>query len=63
MAILKAKDARKMSKKDLDQKISELRFEIVKGGVTANKTNAKSKELRRTLARCITISKSMEAKK
>ena len=60
MAILKAKDARKMSKKDLDEKMKELRFEIVRAAVTANKQNAKTKELKRTLSRCINISKTLK---
>lgn len=60
MAILRAKDARKMSKKDITDKIKEIRFEIVRAAVTANKQNAKTKELKRTLSRLITISKSLK---
>lgn len=60
MAILKAKDARKLSKQELADKIKELRFEIVRAAVTANKQNAKTKELKRTLSRCINISKTLK---
>jgi len=60
MAILKTKDIRKMSKKELEEKMKELRFELVKAGVTANKANAKTKELKRAISRCITVNKSFK---
>lgn len=58
MALLRAKDAKKMSKKDLTDKIQELKFELVRANVTANKNNAKTKLIKRTLARCITLNNS-----
>ncbi|MCU0641959.1 MAG: 50S ribosomal protein L29 [archaeon] len=58
MAILKIKDIKKMNSKDIDGKIAELRMQLVRAGVTANKATAKTKEIKRTLARLITVSKS-----
>lgn len=58
MAILKAKDISKMAEKDREEKLKDLRLELVKAKVTANKANAKPKEIKRTIARLITFSKS-----
>ncbi len=58
MAILKSKEISKMNKKDRESKLKDLRFEIVRAGVTANKASAKTKEIKRTIARLITFSKS-----
>ena len=60
MAILRVKDIRKMNPKDLKEKIKELKFELVRAAVTANKQNAKTKELKRAISRCITISKMLK---
>lgn len=60
MALLRAKDAKKMNKKELEDKIQDLKFEIVRANVTANKNNAKTKLLKRTLARCITFKNLMK---
>jgi len=58
MAILKAKEVRKMNTKDREARLKDLRLELVKANVTANKTNAKTKEIKRAIARLITINKS-----
>ena len=66
MAILKAKEVSKMSRKDRDDKLKELRMELVRANVTANKTNAKTKEIKRAISRLITfnnISKERELNK
>lgn len=66
MAILRAKDVAKMSKKDRDEKLKELKMELIKANVTANKTNAKTKEIKKAISRLITInnlSKDKELKK
>jgi len=60
MAILKSKDARKMRKEELEEKLKDLKFELTKAAVTANKSGAKTKEIRKTIARIITISKAKE---
>jgi ribosomal protein L29 len=58
MALLKNKDIAKMDAKEKESKLKELRFELVKSGVTANKANAKTKEIKRAISRLITFNKS-----
>lgn len=60
MAILKSKDVQKMNEKEMKDKLIELKMELVRAGVTANKTNAKTKELKRAVSRILTA---MNAKK
>lgn len=60
MAIIRAKDARKLSAKEIDSKIEELRKEILKlrSQVSAGATPenpGKLKEIKRTIARLIFI--------
>ena len=59
MALLRAKDIAKMTPKEREEKLAELRFESVKAGVTANKSNAKTKEIKRAISRLITFNKSV----
>ena len=64
MAILRAKDAKNMSHKERNEKLQELRFSLIRGKVTANKANAKTKETRKSIARLLTFNRtSMEVKK
>ncbi len=65
MAILRAKDVAKMAKEERTNKIKELKLELIKANVTANKTNAKTKEIKRAISRLITFntSKKEELKK
>ncbi len=58
MALLKVSDIVKMSKSEKESKIKDLRLELVKANVTANKTNAKTKEIKRAISRLITLNKS-----
>jgi len=55
MAILKAKDIAKMNQKDIEEKIKELRIELIKARV-AGKKGGKSnlREIKRTIARLLT---------
>lgn len=56
MAILKSKDIAKMYKKEQEDKLKELRLELIKANVAANKTGKiKIKEIKRTIARLLTI--------
>jgi ribosomal protein L29 len=57
MAVLKMKEIQGMPAEERKKKIAELRLELVKANVTANKTNAKTKELKRALARLLTVQK------
>lgn len=62
MVILRAKDVAKMDEKTRKDKLKSLKMELVKANVTANKTNAKNKEIKRAIARLLTI-ESMAKKK
>lgn len=56
MTILKIKDIKAMPKEERSKKLNELKMELVKSAVTANKTNAKTKEIKRAISRLFTIS-------
>ena len=58
MALLRYKDIEKMANKERTSKLEELRLEIIKANVTANRTNAKTKEIKRAISRLITFNKS-----
>ena len=60
MAILKAKEIEKMSDKERESKLTDLKMELVKANVTAHKTNAKTKEIKRAIARIITFNTSQK---
>jgi ribosomal protein L29 len=65
MALLKAKDVAKMNAKDRESKLADLKMELVKAGVVANKQKAKTKEIKRAIARILTfnnVEKSKELK-
>ena len=57
MAILKAKEIANMDKKSREEKLRELKMELIKANVTAHKTNAKTKEIKRAISRILTIIK------
>ena len=60
MTIIKAKESSKISQKEREEKLKELKLELVKANVTANKSNAKTKEIKRAISRLLTFSKSQE---
>lgn len=56
MAILKSKDIKKMSDKEKENKLNELRLELIKANVAANKTGKiKIREIKRTIAKFLTL--------
>ena len=57
MTILKVKDIVKMDKKSRESKLKDLKMELIKANVTANKTNAKTKEIKKAIARLMTYKK------
>ena len=58
MAILKAKDISRMSKKEIEEKIKELKMELIKDKVNSSKGGKlKTKEIKRTVARLLTINR------
>ena len=62
MAKLKFKDISKMSDKEKEEKIKELKLELAKANVTANRASSNTKELKRALARLHTMEKSSRDK-
>ncbi len=57
MAVLRTKDARKLSPTERNQRLKDLKFELSKANVTANRTNAKTKEIKKAIARILTVRK------
>ena len=54
MALLRYNIITKMSDKEKQEKLKELKMELVKAGVTAHRTNAKTREIKRAIARIYT---------
>ena len=58
MAKIKARDIRKMTKEERKEKLEELNMELIKSRVAASKSgNSKVREIKRLIARIITINK------
>jgi len=55
MALIRNSDIVKMNEKERADKLKELKLELIKAHVTANKTNAKTREIKRTIARLLTL--------
>jgi ribosomal protein L29 len=56
MAILRSKEISKMSEKDKEEKLKELKLELIKANVAANKTGKiKISEIKRTIAKILTL--------
>jgi len=55
MALIRNSDIVKMNEKERADKLKELKLELIKANVTANKTNAKTREIKRTIARLLTL--------
>lgn len=65
MAIVKAKDAAKMDIKSRNERLNELRLELMKSQVGAQKSAGKTKEIKRAIARLKTFNsaKKLEEKR
>ena len=57
MAILRTKEIRNMNEKTRESKLKDLRMELIKANVAANRTNAKTKEIKRAISRILTLMK------
>ncbi|HLC31241.1 MAG TPA: hypothetical protein VJK51_01100 [Candidatus Nanoarchaeia archaeon] len=57
MALLRMKDARSLSLEGRRTKMQELKMELIRASVTANKASAKTKELKRAVARLSTLNR------
>ncbi len=62
MAVLKMKDVRSMDSKGRMEKLNELRMELIRSNVTANKSKSRTKEIKKAIARILSIS-TQQAKK
>ena len=62
MAILRYNDIQKMNDNDRASKLKDLKIELIKSQVTANKTNAKTREIKRAIARILTNQAQAQAK-
>jgi ribosomal protein L29 len=59
MAILKIDDIRKMSKSEREKKSKELKIELIKAQTSASKSgNIKTREIKKTIAKILTINES-----
>ncbi len=58
MALLRFKDINKMSENERKQKLNELKLELSRSSVTANKANSKTKEIKKAIARIMTFTNS-----
>ncbi|MEK6855218.1 MAG: 50S ribosomal protein L29 [Nanoarchaeota archaeon] len=58
MAIIKSKEIRNMGENERNNRLNELKLELIKANVTANKSNAKTKEIKRAISRLIMFNKS-----
>ncbi len=64
MALLKTKEIREMGKENREKKLKELKLELVKSKANVSKKgSAKTKEIKKIIARILTINKSQEPKK
>ena len=55
MTRLKAKEIQKMGNDERMKKIEELKFELVKSKGSSSKGTAKAKEIKKTIARILTL--------
>ena len=62
MVILRNKEIGRMDDSARKEKLKDLKMELVKASVTANKSRAKTKEIKRAIARLLTF-ETFKAKK
>jgi ribosomal protein L29 len=60
MTTLKMKDIKKMSDKDREKKMKELKMELTKSRSGNSKTGSKTKEIKKIIARMLTLNKLTE---
>ena len=58
MTLLRMKEIKTMAQKEREEKLHNLKLELVKANVTANRTTAKTKEIKRAISRLISFNKS-----
>ena len=57
MTTIKAKDIRNMSKEDIERTMKELKLELIKSRINSSKGSRKSKEIKKIIARILTLKK------
>lgn len=57
MTLLRYKDLEKMEEKSIRDKMQELKLELSKANVAANRQNAKTKEIKKAISRIMTLTK------
>ncbi len=58
MGILKNKEISRMSEKEINEKLEELKLELIKSKVTSSKSGkTKIKEIKKTIARLLTFNR------
>lgn len=58
MAILKKKDVSRMSEKEINEKIKDLKFELIKNQIGSGKgMKLKTNEIKKTIARLLTFNR------
>jgi len=62
MAVLKQREIKNMNAKDRIEKLKELEMELLKASIPG-KTKVKPKEIKKTMARIITLQKKLSSEK
>jgi len=58
MAILKMRDIKNLSEKEIKEKLKELRIELIKKNLVGDKSSKiKAKEIKKAIARLLTVKK------
>jgi len=58
MAILKMKDIKNLSEKEIEERLKELRLELIKKNLAGGKSSkVKAKEIKKAIARLLTLKK------
>lgn len=58
MTLLRYSDITKMSQQDIDKRLSDLKTELIRSAVASQKSSAKTKEIKKAIARILTFNKS-----
>jgi len=62
MAIIKSKEMAKMSMNDVEEKLHELRVDLIKARVPTKKVSKGAREIKRTIAKLLTLKNLNEIK-
>ena len=57
MATIKTKDIKNMSKEDIEKTMKDLKLELIRSKITSSKGSRKSKEIKKIIARILTLTK------